>query len=116
VKEDFRGERMEVSREVIATLAAQAATAVPGVAACQRKKAESLASKVKREFVHKGVKVEKEEDGYRLSVTLRVCYGYHLPSLAEEVAKKVKEYVEGLTEASIDEVEIVIEDVQLPRR
>jgi uncharacterized alkaline shock family protein YloU len=114
VKEDFKGEGVEVSREVIATLASQAATAVPGVAGCQLKRGESITSRVKRGFVHKGVKVEREDDGYRLSIYLRVCYGSHLPTLAEEVARKVKEYVEGLTEASIDEVEVVIEDVDTP--
>jgi uncharacterized alkaline shock family protein YloU len=103
VKEDFKGEGVEVSREVIATLASQAATAVPGVAGCQLKRGESITSRV-----------EREDDGYRLSIYLRVCYGSHLPTLAEEVARKVKEYVEGLTEASIDEVEVVIEDVDTP--
>lgn len=105
---------MEVSKEAIATLAAQAAGSVPGVASCQQKAVESIASKVKREYTHKGVKVERDDGGYRLSVYLKVCYGTNLRSLAEEVAGKVKEYVEGVTEVAVDEVEVVIEDVELP--
>ena len=29
-------------------------------------------------------------------------------------AKKVKDYVEGLTEVTVDEVEVVIEDIEAP--
>ncbi|OFW59356.1 MAG: hypothetical protein A2V52_02030 [Actinobacteria bacterium RBG_19FT_COMBO_54_7] len=114
MKDDLKGEGVEISREAVATLAAQAASAVPGVAACQQKTVESITSRVKREFVHKGVKVEREDGSYRLSVYLRVCYGVNLPSLAYEVARKVKDYVEGLTEVAVDEVEVVIEDVEMP--
>lgn len=114
MKDDLKGEGVELSKEAIATLAAQAAAGVPGVAACQQKTVESITSRVKREFVHKGVKVEREDGSFRLSVYLKVCYGANLPSLAQEVAKKVKDYVEGLTEVTVDEVEIVIEDVEMP--
>ncbi len=105
---------MEVSREAIATLAAQAACQVPGVVSCYRSPVDSLASKVRREFVHKGVKVEEAEGAYRLGVHLRVEYGINFPSLAREVREKVREYVEGLTDVRVEEVEVVIEDVEPP--
>lgn len=114
MRDEAKGEGVEVSREAIATLAAQAACEVEGVVACQRKPAESIASRVKREFVHKGVKVEREEASCRLSVYLKVGYGVELPSLAQEVRKKVKEYVEGVTEVAVEDVEVVIEDVEPP--
>lgn len=110
----MRSEGVEVSREAIATLAAQAACEVPGVVACYRSPVESLASRVKREFVHKGIKVEGSDGAYRLSVHLKVEYGVNLPSLAREVRKKVKEYVEGLTDVRVEEVEVVIEDIEPP--
>lgn len=114
MKEEIKGEGVEVSREAIATLAAQAAAGVAGVVTCQQKTVETLTSRVKRAFVHKGVKVEREDGSYRLSVYLRVSYGVNIPSLAQEVAKKVKDYVEGLTEVTVDEVEVVIEDIEAP--
>jgi uncharacterized alkaline shock family protein YloU len=111
MREEIDGENVEVSREAVAALAAQAACKVDGVVACQLKTVDSITSKVKREFVHKGVKLEKDDDSYRLSVYLRVRYGVNLPSLAREVRKKVKEYVEGLTQEEVKEVEVVIEDI-----
>jgi uncharacterized alkaline shock family protein YloU len=115
VKDESRNEGIEVSREAIATLAAQAAGGVEGVKVCQPKTVGSLASRVKREFVHKGIKVEKGDDGsYRLSVYLRVGYGLSIPTLAQEVRKKVKEYVEGLTDVQVEDVEVVIEDIEIP--
>jgi uncharacterized alkaline shock family protein YloU len=112
VREEANGENVEVSREAIATLAAQAACKVEGVIACQLKTVESITSRVKREFVHQGVKLEKEDDSYRLSLYLHVRYGVNLPTLAQEVRRKVKEYVEGLTQEEVKEVEVVIEDIE----
>jgi uncharacterized alkaline shock family protein YloU len=111
MREEMNGENIEVSREAVAALAAQAACKVDGVVACQLKTVDSITSRVKREFVHKGVKLEKDDDSYRLSVYLHVRYGVNLPSLAREVRKKVKEYVEGLTQEEVKEVEVVIEDI-----
>jgi len=111
---DARSEGVEVSREAIATLAAQAAEEVPGVVACCLKPVESLTSRVKREFIHKGVKVEREDGALRLSVFLRVEYGIDLNALAHEVAEKVKGYVEGLTDLKVVDVEVIIEDVAPP--
>lgn len=114
MKDETRSETVEVSREAIAALAAQAAGGVEGVVACHRKPVESLTSRVKREFVHKGVKVEREDSSYLLSVYLRVCYGVDIPSLAQEVRKKVKDYVEGITEVEVEDVEVIIEDIEPP--
>lgn len=112
MREEVNGENVEVSREAIAALAAQAACEVDGVMGCQLKTVDSITSRVKREFVHQGVKLEKEDDSYRLSVYLRVRYGVNLPTLAQEVRRKVKEYVEGLTQEEVKEVEVVIEDIE----
>jgi uncharacterized alkaline shock family protein YloU len=115
MKDESKNEGVEVSREAIATLAAQAAGGVEGVKVCQPKAVGSFASRVKREYVHKGIKVEKGDEGsYKLSVYLRVGYGLSIPALAQEVRKKVKEYVEGLTEVEVEDVEVVIEDIEVP--
>lgn len=114
MRDEENGEKIEVSREAVAALAAQAACEVDGVLSCQQKAVDSITSRVKREFVHKGVKLEKDDDSYRLSVYLRVRYGVNLPSLAAEVRKKIKEYVQGLTREEVKEVEVVIEDIDAP--
>ncbi len=114
MKEETRSESVEVSNEAIAALAAQAAGDVEGAAVCQQKPVEILTSRVKREFVYKGVKVSREEESCRLSLYLKVDYGINIPELAREARRKVKEYVEGLTDVVVEDVEIVIEDVEPP--
>ena len=114
MKEDIRSENIEVSSEAIAALAAQAAGEVEGATVSVQKNAGILTSRVKRGFVHKGIKVVREENSCRLTVYLKVDYGTNMPILAEEIRNKVKEYVEGLTEIIVEHVEIVIEDVEPP--
>jgi uncharacterized alkaline shock family protein YloU len=112
MKEETRNESIEVSNEAIAALASQAANEVEGASVYQQKSSGGLTSRVKREFVHKGIKVSREEETCRLSVYLKVDYGTNIPVLAVETKKKVKDYVEGLTVIKVEDVEIVIEDVE----
>jgi uncharacterized alkaline shock family protein YloU len=114
MKEESRSEGMEVSNEAIAALAAQAVSEIEGVAVYQHKAPGSITSRVKREFMHKGVKVSREDDSCRLGLYLKVDYGARIPTLAREVRKKVKSYVEGLTEIKVEDVEVTIEDVEPP--
>jgi uncharacterized alkaline shock family protein YloU len=114
VKDDLRSESVEVSSEAIAALAAQAANEVEGATVFQQKSPGSLTSRVKREFVQKGIKVIRENGSCRLEVHLKVDYGTNIPGLAVEVKRKVKEYVEGLTEIAVEDIEIIIEDIEPP--
>lgn len=114
MKEETRSESIEVSNEAIAALAAQAANEVEGATVFASKPSSSITSRVKREYFQKGIKVGREENSCRLGVYLKVDYGTNIPALAGEVRAKVKEYVEGLTEIEVEDIEIVIEDVEPP--
>ncbi len=114
MKEDLRSENVEVSNEAIAALAVQAANEVEGAAVFQQKSSGGLTSRVKREFLQKGIKVIREAGTCRLEVHLRVDYGTNIPGLAIEVKQKVKEYVEGLTDIAVEDIEVVIEDIEPP--
>ena len=114
MKEDLRSESVEVSNEAIAALAAQAANEVEGATVYHQKSSGGLTSRVKREFLQKGIKVNREAGTCRLEVHLKVDYGTNIPDLAVEVKRKVKEYVEGLTEIAVEDIEIVIEDIEPP--
>jgi uncharacterized alkaline shock family protein YloU len=114
VKEDLRSENVEVSSEAIAALAAQAANEVEGAKVLHPKSSGGLTSRVKREFFQKGIKVIREAETCRLEVHLKVDYGANIPGLAVELKRKVKEYVEGLTDITVEGVEVVIEDIEPP--
>ncbi len=105
---------IEMSKEVLADLAAQAALEVEGVVSCQQHAVEALASRVKREFVRHGVKVEEEDGRYRLSISICVSYGGKIPEIARKIQEKVKEYVEGSAGVEVEGVEVVVEDIEPP--
>ena len=114
MKEDVRGENIDVSSEAIAALASQAASDIGGVTVIQQRPVESLTSRVKREFVHMGVKVNREDEACNLSIYIKVDFGKNIPGLAQETRNKVKEYVEGITDIKVEEIEIIVEDIELP--
>lgn len=114
MKDEERNEGVEVSREAVAALVVQAVDGVKGVALCQQKPVDSFASLVKRGSAAKGVKVSREDGSYRLSISLKVDYGVNIPAIARELMKKVKDYVEGLTDVQVAEVEVVVEDIEPP--
>jgi uncharacterized alkaline shock family protein YloU len=115
MKDDAGNEMVDVSREAVASLAAKAAASVDGVVACQRKTVDRLTSRVKREFVHKGVEVERDDNGaYHLSFYVHVRYGADIAALAKTLRERIKEYLEGLTEIEVSDIEVIVEDIEIP--
>ena len=105
---------MDISREAIADLASQATRRVGGVADLYLPPVEGIALRLRREFVRDGVKVEQEGDAWVLTLYIRVEYKAHLPAVAAELKKQVKDYVEGLAGVTVSEVEVSVEDVAMP--
>jgi uncharacterized alkaline shock family protein YloU len=106
--------KIEMSKEALADLAAQASLEVKGVTACQQNPVEIITSRVKREFTHHGVMVEEEDGSYNLRVHLSVAFGEKIPRIAKEVRERVREYVEATAGVKVNRVEVVIEDIDFP--
>jgi uncharacterized alkaline shock family protein YloU len=110
-----RGDKIEVSREVLADLACKAALEVEGVTLCHQPTGEAIAARMKGAFFHRGVRVSEEKDGsYGLDMHLRVQFGTAMPEVSRQVKERVREFVERMTETRISRVEVVIEDLDLP--
>jgi len=107
-------EKIELSREALAELASQAAHGVSGVAACLPSPVELLASRIKREFIHHGVRVDEEDGSYRFTVHISVRFGESIPRIAGEIRERVKDYVEAAAGVRVGGVEVVVEDVEYP--
>ena len=75
-------EKIELSREALADLASQAAQEVSGVACCLQNSVDTLTSRIKREFLHHGVKVEEEDGAYRFEIHIAVYFGDSIPRIA----------------------------------
>ncbi len=107
-------EKIELSREALADLASQAAQEVSGVACCLQNSVDAFTSRIKREFLHHGVKVEEEGGAYRFKIHVAVYFGESIPRIAAEMQSRVKEYVEATAGVAVAGVEVIVEDVELP--
>ncbi len=114
-EENGKGERVAVSRDVLAGLAWQAASEVEGVVGSQQPAMESITSRVKREFMQRGVRISEEKDGSLvIDLHLRVRYGSRLPDLSQAVKKKVRDFLGAMADTQVLRVEVTIEDIEFP--
>lgn len=105
---------VEISREALAELACQAALRVEGVAELYLPPVEGVALRLRRDFVHRGVRVVNDGEAWRLTLFVRAKYGSDLPAMARNLKNEVKRYVEGLAGVTVADVEVWVEDVTIP--
>jgi uncharacterized alkaline shock family protein YloU len=58
---------------------------------------------------HRGVRVL--EDGARVEIHVAVDWGTHIPSLARELQRRVREYLHSMANANIEAVDVVVDGV-----
>lgn len=114
-EDNGKGGHVAVSREVLADLACQAASEAEGVAACQQPARESITSRVRRDFMQRGIRISEEKDGSLImELHLKVRYGSQLPELSQAVKKKVRDFLGAMAGTEVSRVEIIIEDIEFP--
>jgi uncharacterized alkaline shock family protein YloU len=90
-----------ISNDVIARYAADAARDVPGVRAL-------VESHLPR---HRGVRVNGDDGAVRLELHLEVEWGAAIYDVGAEVQRRVREYVERMTDVRLDGVDVVVDEV-----
>ncbi len=102
---------INISEEVVATIAGMAAQEVKGVAALN-------ASGISEMFgmKTKGVKVQVGEKDTVIDVSLTIDYGARIPDIAWEVQNKVKTQVEGMTGLNVVAVNVHVQGVVMPKK
>lgn len=104
---------VKIDDEVIGTIAAIAATNIPGV----YKIATSFVGGIAlffRKIPDAGVKVSVKEDGVHLFLGIIVDYGINIPELTWKVQKAIKEEVERSTGFKVAAVNITVEGIHHP--
>ncbi len=102
---------INISEEVVATIAGMAAQEVKGVASLN-------ASGISEVFgmKTKGVKVQVGEKDTVIDVSLTIDYGARIPDIAWEVQNKVKTQVEGMTGLNVVAVNVHVQGVVMPKK
>lgn len=106
---------VQIADEVVATIAALAATEVEGVASMSTNITNELVSKLGMKSLSKGVKIEVIEDTVSVDLALTLDYGYSIPKTSSQVQEKVKAAIENMTGLTVLEVNIRISGVNIDR-
>lgn len=106
---------VQIADEVVATIAALAATEVEGVASMSSNITNDLVSKLGMKSLSKGVKIEVIEDTVSVDLALTLDYGYSIPRTSSQVQEKVKAAIENMTGLTVLEVNIRISGVNIDR-
>lgn len=113
IHENGKVGEVQIADEVVASIAALAATEVKGVAATSGNVTNELAGKLGKKNLSKGVKVLVNPDAVSVDMALTLDYGYGIPETAKQVQEKVKLAIENMTGLQVKEVNIRIAGVNI---
>lgn len=105
---------INISEEVVATIAGIATAEVNGVAGMNGGFVGGISEMLGKKT--KGVKVQVGEKDTVIDINLTVEYGFRIPDIAWEVQNKVKTQVESMTGLNVVAVNIHVQGVSLPKK
>lgn len=104
---------VQIADEVVAIIAALAATEVEGVASMAGNITNELIGKLGMKNLSKGVKVEVIEGVVTVSLALNLKYNYSLMETSAKVQTKVKSAIENMTGLEVADVNIRVASVEM---
>lgn len=106
---------VKIASDVVATIAAMAASEVGGVAGMSGGFTEDIAEKLGVKSVNKGIKVQVGETESALDIYILVEFGTKIPDVASKVQQNVKKAVETMTGLNVVEVNVHVQGVVMPK-
>ncbi len=104
---------VKIADDVVAMIAALAATEVDGVAAMNGNVANELLSRVGVKGLAKGVKVDILNKKVKVDLAITIEYGYNIPATCQSVQVKVKNAIENMTGLEVADVNIRISGINV---
>lgn len=104
---------VQIADEVVAIIAALAATEVEGVASMAGNITNDLIAKLGMKNLSRGVKVDILEGIVTVSLALVLKYGYSIVDVSGRIQEKVKASVENMTGLTVADVNIRIAGVEM---
>ena len=104
---------VQITDDVIATIAAIAATDVDGVAAVGTGITREKAARIGARAIAKAVQVTIENETINVRMIITVTYGSSIPETTRKVQKKVKSTLETMTGLTVEEVQVSVAAVAL---
>lgn len=113
--DDSLGE-VKIADEVVAIIAALAATEVDGVASMAGNITNEVIGRLGIKNLSKGVKVDVLEGVVTVSLALNIKYNYSIMDVTAKVQDKVKNAVENMTGLEVADVNIKVAGVEMDRQ
>ena len=104
---------VKIADEVVAIIAALAATEVEGVASMAGNITNELISRLGMKNLSKGVKVDVLEGVVTESLALNMKYNYSIMDVSAKVQEKVKSAVENMTGLEVADVNVKVAGVEM---
>lgn len=104
---------VKIASDVVAAIAALAATEVDGVYAMAGNVTNELISKFGKRKLSKGVKAQMDAGVVHVDMMVNVRYGYHIPKVSEQVQDRVSQQIETMTGLGVSEVNVRVAGVNL---
>lgn len=106
---------VKIADDVVAMIAALAATEVEGVAAMSGNMTNELLSRVGVKSMAKGTRVEVLQKRVKVDLAITIEYGFNIPATCQRVQTKVKNAVENMTGLEVNDVNIRIAGINVAR-
>lgn len=104
---------VKIADEVVAIIAALAATEVEGVASMAGNITNDLIARLGMKNLSRGVKVDVLEGIVTVSLALVLKYGYNIMDVSAKIQEKAKAAVENMTGLTVADVNIRIAGVDM---
>lgn len=106
---------IRVSEETIAILAAKTALETDGVAALSGTLPDKIAINFsKKDSSYKGVKVSKDDEGFKIDIYVVVDFDENIPSVAWDIQKNIKHEIKSKFGLSVKSINVHVQGVRLP--
>ncbi|MGE9860292.1 Asp23/Gls24 family envelope stress response protein [Lachnospiraceae bacterium SGI.256] len=113
IQNDASKGEIKIADEVVAIIAALAATEVEGVASMAGNITNELIGKLGMKNLFKGVKVDVLEGIVTVSLALNLKYNYSIVEVSARVQEKVKNAIENMTGLEVADVNIKVAGVEM---
>ena len=116
IQNDASKGEIKIADEVVAIIAALAATEVDGVASMAGNITNEVIGKLGIKNLSKGVKVDVLEGVVTVSLALNLKYDYSIMEVKKKVQEKVKNAVENMTGLEVADVNIKVAGVEMEKQ
>lgn len=115
LNEDEKFGTVKIADDVVAMIAALAATEVDGVAAMAGNMTKELLSRVGVKSLSKGARVYVSNKKVKVELAITMEYGYNIPATCQRVQNRVKAAIENMTGLEVLDVNIRIAGINVTK-